>query len=97
MSEPEASQIAAKLSAAAKNWWYSVAAAPYSFTKPTVYLGLGNGNVTNLLPQEAKERTGKRVEMLANGVGGFRGIGDRLCLDAKVCMLQATVSVDSSR
>lgn len=63
-----------------------MAASPHSFSKPTAYLGLGKWNVTNMLPQGAKERTPGNIQLMPNGAAGFVMPGDRLCFNMKVCI-----------
>lgn len=84
VSEPEASEIAAKLSSAAYEWWQSVIQEPNSFVKTTAYLGVAGQLVTNMLTTGAKERTAGNTVVVQNGVTGFSSAGDRICMNVKV-------------
>lgn len=84
MTGPEGRRIAAKLSAAAREWFNDLVAAPHSFQKPTFYLGFDGWNVTNVLPDGAHERTAGRVRLLPNGATGFSQAGDSMCFAVDV-------------
>lgn len=72
------------MSTAAEQWWQSVINEPWSFQKPTYYLGLGNWTVTNMLAAGAHERTPSKIQLLLNGATGFYNAGESMCFKLKV-------------
>lgn len=90
VEEPQATALRNIMRSAAEKWWQSVIMEPHSLEKPTFYLGLGDGLVTNMLVSGAHERTpAENIRLIPNGAAGFKLPGDRICFRVKVRVMTA--------
>ncbi|KAF6255124.1 alkaline-phosphatase-like protein [Scenedesmus sp. NREL 46B-D3] len=80
----EAAKAAVPMAAAARSWWRSVVSEPYSFQKASLFVGLGDGSVSNIMAMYAHERTPGNITLLERGAVGFVSPGDRMCWSVKV-------------
>ncbi|KAF6264392.1 alkaline-phosphatase-like protein [Scenedesmus sp. NREL 46B-D3] len=79
VTEPMASALRKIMRGAAEKWWQSVIMDRHSLEKPTFYLGLGEGLVSNVLVAGAHDRTAQNIRLIPNGAAGFKAPGDRAC------------------
>jgi hypothetical protein len=72
------------MAAAAQLWWRSVVSEPHSFEKASLFVGMGKGSVSNIMPMYAHERTSGNITLVERGALGFVSPDDRMCWKVKV-------------